>query len=194
MSGFERDTIQRFLELAGERLSGDWVIIGGCVPHLLGIGTRTTVDIDIAGPDEAGMGQAVILMEVAEALGLPVESVNPSGAFFLHNIPGWDKDLVEIHRGGTATFYVPNTTLFLLLKIKRLSEADLDDCLQVLQHTRAHAPPLDTAPLDTTRVIAEARRILAAGVSEGHRLRMETLLTALLQPRGHHPPGSEPDC
>ena len=44
MSGLDRQTLCRFLELAGERLEGDWVILGGTVPHLLGVGTRVTME------------------------------------------------------------------------------------------------------------------------------------------------------
>ena len=165
--------------LAGDRLTGDWVIIGGCVLHLLGLGQRVTFDIDVAGPGESGMDQAIPLMEIAEELGLPVESINQAGAFFLRRIDGWAKEIVAIHRGRTATFHVPNATLFLLLKIGRLTEADLSDCLQIIQHARSR-----DEPIDSERVVQSARRILAADVSEGHAARIDALLGSLGRPEG----------
>ncbi|MBF0443814.1 MAG: hypothetical protein HQK54_18040, partial [Oligoflexales bacterium] len=71
------ELIHSFLKLAGERLEGDWVILGGSVLPLLGINYRVTIDIDIGSclPD-VSQKQILILMEIAEKLGLPVESVN----------------------------------------------------------------------------------------------------------------------
>ena len=53
--------LRRFLDLAGERLRGNWVVIGGCVLPLRGVEHRTTLDIDIAGPDSAGMKDTLVL-------------------------------------------------------------------------------------------------------------------------------------
>jgi hypothetical protein len=170
----DQKTLRRFMELAGDRLSGDWVIIGGCVLHILGIGQRTTFDIDVAGPKEAGMDQAVTLMEIAEEMGLPVESINQAGAFFLQRIEAWEEQVVAIHRGETATFHVPSATLFLLLKLGRLTEADLSDCLRIIEHARER-----DEPIDSERVAESARRVLDGAVSEGHRKRIEALLAAL---------------
>ncbi len=174
MSVLDQETLRRFVELAGDRLTGDWVIIGGCVLHLLGIGQRTTFDIDVAGPKEAGMDQAVTLMELAEELGLPVEAINQAGAFFLRRIEAWEEEIVAIHRGETATFHVPSATLFLLLKLGRLTEADLSDCILILEHAREREEPVDAE-----RVAKFARRVLDGGVSDGHGKRIEVLLAAL---------------
>ena len=177
MRVLNQQTLQSFVELAGDRLTGDWVIIGGCVLHLLGLGKRITFDIDVAGPGESGMDQTILLMEIAEELGLPVESINQAGWFFLRRIEGWAKEIVVIHRGQTATFHVPNATLFLLLKLERLTESDLSDCLQIIEHARARHEPIDSE-----RVFESARRVLAADVSEGHAKRIEALLGCLRQP------------
>ena len=178
MRVLNQETLQSFVELAGDRLTGDWVIIGGCVLHLLGLGQRITFDIDVAGPDESGMDQTVPLMEIAEELGLPVESINQAGAFFLRRIEGWAKDIVVIHRGRTATFHVPNATLFLLLKLGRLTESDLSDCLQIIEHARAR-----NEPIHAERVFESARRVLAADVSGGHEERIGALLGSLRHPQ-----------
>ncbi len=48
-----------------------------------------------------------------------------------------------------GTIYRPTATLFLLLKLRRLSEQDLSDCLDLLRKVAA-----ESAPLDTARVLA----------------------------------------
>lgn len=130
--------MKRFLKIAGDRLEGDWVILGGAVLPSCGINSRITVDIDIAGPASATQKDSLILMEISESLGLPVETINQAGAFYLQKIPDWEGSLIKIHQGKSATFFRPNTKLFLLLKTVRLSESDLQDCLQLLTHDRKH--------------------------------------------------------
>ena len=65
MNVVDGSLLQRFLSLAGERLRGDWVVIGGCVLPLRGVEQRTTLDIDIAGPDTAGMSDTLLLFGIA---------------------------------------------------------------------------------------------------------------------------------
>lgn len=133
MSKIDQKKLNRFLQLAGLRLHGDWVVIGGSVLQLVGAGYRVTNDIDLAGPENATQKDSVILMEIAEELGLPVEAINQAGAFFLSKIPHWKKMSVLHYEGKNADFYRPNSTLFLLLKIPRLSESDLTDCLKFME-------------------------------------------------------------
>jgi hypothetical protein len=128
----DRDLLDHFLALAGERLAGDWVVIGGTVLPLLGAGHRVTIDIDIAGPEEAGMAETLALFGIAGELGLPPEAINQAATFFLHRVPGWRDRLVPVHQGSRARILVPDPTLFVLLKIGRLTEADLADCLAML--------------------------------------------------------------
>ena len=122
-----------FLELAGERLTGNWVVIGGSVMALIGAEYRVTNDIDLSGPITSTQKDTLILMEIAESLGLPIEAINQAGAFFLKQIPGWEKRLIEVHRGKGAIFFRPNATLYLQLKIRRFSETDLLDCMKMLE-------------------------------------------------------------
>jgi uncharacterized nucleotidyltransferase DUF6036 len=160
--------LQRFLSLAGERLRGDWVVIGGCVLPLRGVEHRATLDIDIAGPDTAGMSETLLLFGIAEELGLPVEAINQAGALFLRRVPDWESMLIEVHRGSTATIRVPDATLFLLLKLGRLSEVDLEDCLAMLKLVRDRGESFDAH-----RVRGRIRESMKGGVSEdmGKRLR-----------------------
>lgn len=125
--------LQRFLKLAGDRLEGDWVLLGGTVLPLLGISHRVTLDIDVVGPKSADNTQLLQLMTIAQELELPVEAINQAGTYFLYKIKNWEKELVLLHQGKKATFLRPNTTLFLLLKLSRLTESDLLDCLAFLK-------------------------------------------------------------
>jgi len=116
--------LRRFLKRAGERLRGEWVLIGGTLLPALGIEHRVTTDIELVGLGAGERRQGLALMAVAEELGLPVESVNPAGAHFLAKVPYSKRDLVPLHEGGSAVIYRPGATLYLLLKIRRLTESD----------------------------------------------------------------------
>lgn len=140
-------TLRKFLDQAGERLEGDWVIVGGSVIAFLGISERVTLDIDIAGLGEASQKHTVTLMEIARELGLPVEAINQAAAFFLERIPEWRSSLVEIHSGRKARFFRPDVNLYLKLKIARLSESDLSDCLHMLRFAQQHQESLRKSEL-----------------------------------------------
>jgi hypothetical protein len=173
VTALDAKVLRRFVELAGDRLEGDWVVIGGCVPHLLGLGVRTTLDIDVAGPPGSGPDQALALMEIAEELGLPVEAINLTGGFFLSKIEGWQQHVRVVHTGRSARVLVPDTTLFLLLKMARLTEADLDDCLLMVQWAREQGEPLDVA-----RITAAAKGH-AHKDSDAYRQRLQRLMGAI---------------
>jgi len=130
-------------------MSGWMSIVGPHLPALqvvlplLGARNRMTADIDVAGPDDAAMDQVVVLLEIARDLGLPAESVNQAGAYFVRGIDGWRDALVVLHEGPSATMHVPNATLFVLTKMERLTEADLDDCVAMLRRARTRGEPCD---------------------------------------------------
>lgn len=175
MSGIDRKLLRRFLTLASDRLRGDWVLMGGAVLPLLGIEQRVTFDIDVAGPRDAGADQLLALMEIAERLGLPVEAVNQAGAYFLQRIDGWEERLVPVHEGKLARFFRPDVTLFWLLKIARLTESDLADCLALLVYARGHGEQPDARRLKR-EIRMQTRR---KGTSPPKRERLATLLDAL---------------
>jgi len=166
--------LERFLKLAGERLRGDWVVIGGCVLPLRGVEHRVTLDIDVAGPERAGMKDTLLLLEIAEELGLPVEAINQAGALFLRRIPDWESNLIEIHRGPEAVIHVPDATLFLLLKINRLSEVDLDDCITMLDLARDRREPIDVDRV--TQRVTEALQSEPSSSRAQRLLRLQALL------------------
>ncbi len=172
-----KETLLKFIQKAEQRLQGDWVIIGGAVLPLLGVSQRATVDIDIAGPPESPQSETLVLMEIADELGLPVEAINQAGAFFLRRIKGWEKMLVplrSVNPEQTAVFFRPQVTLFVLLKMGRLSETDLQDCLVFMEFARRN-----DEHLDDVLVRKEAKRILAKNPPKEKRRRLEVLLDAL---------------
>ena len=93
MTDMSGAVLKRFVSLASQRLRGDWVVLGGAVLPLLGVEQRITLDIDIAGPETATNRETLELMNIADELDLPVESINQAAAFFLHRIPGWNDRL-----------------------------------------------------------------------------------------------------
>ena len=82
-------------------------------------------------------------MSLASSLGLPIESVNSAADYFVHRIPDWREQLEPLHRGSRSTIYRPTPTLFLLLKLARLSSQDLADCLALLERVRVQSLRLD---------------------------------------------------
>jgi len=167
----DSDTLRRFVELAGDRLQGDWLVIGGAVLPLLGVDHRTTVDIDLAGPDDAGNAQTITLMGIASELGLAPESINQAGAYFLRGVPGWSDDLVEFHRGSGATISLPNATLYLLLKVERLSEADVSDCAERIRLASRRRESIDVA-----RVMRRLDELSPDGSARDRIARVRSLL------------------
>jgi len=130
---FDKARIDALLAMASERLDGDWLLIGGAAAATWFAVARTTEDVDLVGL--AGTSaERLALMNLAIEAGLPVEAVNSAGDFFVRRIDGWRDELVPLVRGPRATIYRPNATLFLLLKIERLSAVDLDDCIALVAH------------------------------------------------------------
>ncbi len=79
----DTQVMKQFLALANSRLTGDGVIIGGTLLPLLGINHRVTVDIDIINLDfKNSVDQTIELMDIAQALNLPVETINQAGSYY----------------------------------------------------------------------------------------------------------------
>lgn len=133
---------------------------------------RVTEDLDLVAVSERG-DERLRLLDLAADLGLPVEALNSAADFFVYRIDGWRDDLEILHRGARGTVYRPSPTLFLLLKIRRLSFRDLDDCRSLLRRVRA-----DGLPLDRARVLAAIEALPPAGeapVSERRRELIEAI-------------------
>lgn len=145
MRSIDTERMARFVDLAARQLEGTWVILGGAVLPLLGAAHRVTMDIDVAGPADAPQAATLVLMEIAERLGLPPETINQAGAFFLRRIRGWEKHVVCVREGPRSMICRPDATLFILLKLPRLSEADLEDCLAFLRLAGENSEAVETA-------------------------------------------------
>jgi hypothetical protein len=52
---------------------------------------------------------------------------------------------VPLHRGTSAIVYRPSATLFILLKLERLTAVDLDDCLALMEHCETSGEAIDRA-------------------------------------------------
>lgn len=170
MSDLDRAAIERVVHAIGERLDGRWLLVGGAAIALWLDPRRLTEDVDIVSISPTG-GERLALLELAEALGLPIESVNSAADFFVRRIDGWDRDVELLHQGPRAAVYRPNATLMILTKVRRLSQRDLDDCELVLaaatrlEHERILAA-LASLPGTEDEALAERRERLRARLSE----------------------------
>jgi hypothetical protein len=143
-----RERLEELLTAVTERLDGDWLLIGGALVALWLEPRRVTEDVDLVSL--AGSGdQRLELMELAAAAGLSIEAVNSAADYFVRRIPGWEKEIELFRDGPKARVHRPSPTLFLLLKIGRLSDQDLADCRAMLTKARA-----DALALDAPRVLA----------------------------------------
>jgi hypothetical protein len=130
------NTLKTFLDRAANQLKGDWLIMGGTVLPLLGQPLRETMDIDIVRVSGKGENEDTLqLMRLAESLGLPPETINQAGAFFLSKMKYSKKDLVLLKEGKRGRIYRPSATFFLVLKIGRMSQSDLADCKELLNYS-----------------------------------------------------------
>lgn len=125
--------LEKLVEKALQKLQGDWVIIGGTVLPLVGVEYRVTVDIDMIPMQDKGNDSLLSLMELADAIDLPVETINSAGLFFLKKIPNWQKRLVLHKESKKCRIYRPNFDLYLELKISRFSESDESDIIAYLR-------------------------------------------------------------
>jgi hypothetical protein len=140
--------LEQLLTMMVDRLEGDWLLVGGALVALWLEPRRVTEDIDLVsltGSPE----QRYELMQLAAGAGLSIEAVNSAADFFVRRIPGWQQEIVPFRSGARARIYRPTPTLFLLLKVGRLSDQDLADCQALMARVRA-----DDLALDAGRVLA----------------------------------------
>ena len=138
----DRDQIEACVTAVTERLDGRWLLVGGSLVALELEPGRTTEDVDLVGM-EGTQAERFALMDLASDLGLPIETVNSAADFFVRRIPGWERELSILRAGPRATVYRPTPTLFVLLKVGRLSERDLKDCELALSRAEEEGSALD---------------------------------------------------
>lgn len=168
----DRARIDEILDAIAQRLPGEWLLVGGALVAIWLEPRRVTEDIDIIGMSGSS-SERLALMDLAVDLGLPVEVVNSAADFFVFRIPGWRTEIEVLRKGPHTTIYRPTPTLFLLLKIGRLSDRDLEDCRQLVRHARATAMPIDTARVDSTLAAISADDPRATHATELRKLLCE---------------------
>lgn len=140
----DRQRIEAVVHAVGDRLDGEWLLVGGGLVALWLQAGRTTEDVDLVGIGGPG-DRRLELFDLALDLGLPVEAVNTAADFFVERVPGWRDEIEVLYRGARGTVHRPSPTLFLLLKSGRLSARDLEDCLALLDKVDEESLPLDAA-------------------------------------------------
>ena len=141
---FDRSRIKALLAHAVEWLEGDWLLVGGALAAVWFRPERRTEDIDLVDFTDGNSGR-LRLLELAEREGIPVEALNSAADYFVRRVPDWKEQVEPWLRGSRATLWRPTPTLFLLLKVHRLSEADLQDCLLLVDHCAVEGLAVDTA-------------------------------------------------
>jgi hypothetical protein len=173
----DRARLDRVVSAIAERLPGDWLLVGGALVALWLEPRRTTEDVAILGLGGT-LEERMSLMSLAAELGLPVEALNSAADFFVRRIAGWREELELFRHGTRGRVYRPTVTLFVLLKLGRLSEQDLADCLAAIGHAKAQG-----SRFDAPRILA-ALTGLPPAAAAGLTRRREALRTALGQARG----------
>ncbi len=144
----DRAAVAALVDAAGRALTGEWLLVGGAAAAVWFDASRRTEDVDLIGL--AGTAEErIALMDFAVAAGLSPEVVNSAADYFVRRIPGWREAIEVLHRGPNATIYRPSPTLFLLLKIGRLSEKDLADCVELIAFARETGARIDLARVVT---------------------------------------------
>lgn len=135
--------LKNFLSRAVQTLDGEWLLVGGTLLPAVGIDIRSTADIDLLGLGPREASQQIELMNIAESLGLPVESVNQAAGFFLKKVGYKKADLIILERSKNATVYRPSAELYIKLKLGRFSETDFTDCEEYLKFCLRVSDPID---------------------------------------------------
>lgn len=159
---FDSRRIREILAEFGSEVEGEWLLLGGALVAVWLDDRRVTEDLDLI-PVRRVDDARDRLLDFAYRRGLPVESVNSAADFFVHRIPGWQEQLEEWMRTPHCTIYRPTPTLFLLLKIGRLSQQDLEDCLLLLDHCRGKGLAIDGQRVETA--LAALKSAPDAGVT-----------------------------
>jgi hypothetical protein len=164
--------LKRVVDKVSDQIAGDWLIIGGTVLPLVGIDYRVTVDVDLVSFLGADNQSLLDLMNIASELKLPVETINQAGAFFLQKIPRWQEKVVLVQAGKKGRVFRPNLHLFFELKLKRLSETDLQDCIEYFKWCKENKE-------QDKDVIALVKRELEKEDSREKENRLKKLLKAI---------------
>ena len=133
MTEISEKTYKTILSLSEKTLTGDWVILGGALLHLLGKNIRTTTDIDLVPISEAGNSSLTQTFELAERAGLEIGVINSAALHFLSKIPNYRDELILLREWKSGKIFRPNLYLFVVLKIERFTESDFLDISAMIE-------------------------------------------------------------
>ncbi|MBN2195973.1 MAG: hypothetical protein JW751_24360 [Polyangiaceae bacterium] len=134
--------LDAIVQAVADELPGDWLLVGGAAVALWLDPRRVTEDLDLIG-FQGTPAERWALMELGERQGLPVEAVNSAADFFVFRIADWRDHIVLLRTGAAGRVYRPDATLLIELKLGRLTEQDLADCLAAIAASFEPEPPLD---------------------------------------------------
>lgn len=123
--------MEKFFKITQKKLKGEWVLLGGSVLPAMGAHHRDTVDIDFMPIGDLSIQDQLRLFEVSEEIGLPIEAINSAASIFLHRIKNFKSELVPLAQSKQLTIYRPSLKLLIQLKMNRLSDSDLQDCIKM---------------------------------------------------------------
>lgn len=121
-----KDIISLYNELL-KNLSGDWILVGGGLLHVLGISDRETIDIDIVPVNDITNRDQLKIMDVAVKNGFPPEVINFSAEFFVKRENNWKNELVLLYENDNVRIFRPSVKFFRQMKEQRGTETDLLD-------------------------------------------------------------------
>ena len=174
MKNLDSALLKKFLLVAGEKLSGQWILVGGTLLPAVGVDARATVDIDLIGLGPAESAQTLELMTIAESLSLPVDTINQAAAFFLNKVGYREADLLLLHEGSNAKIFRPSIALYIKLKSARMTESDFIDCKNYFSFCEKNGDLVDKKIIATT-----IARALKKAASEEALARLQQLKRAL---------------
>jgi len=172
---------EQFLEIALTELSGEWIWIGGSLLHVLNISDRVTLDIDIVPRSKVTNNHTLILMEIAAKLGLPPETINMAGQFYLTKIKNWEEALVVLGQSESCTIYRPNATLFILMKLERLSESDRRDIDVMLEYAHHH-----NEAIDVEKIEASVQHLLSTDIPQNKATHYEEIRNLMRRTKANY--------
>ncbi|MEQ8765586.1 MAG: DUF6036 family nucleotidyltransferase [Planctomycetota bacterium] len=151
-----RQQIERVIRAVTDEIEADWLLVGGAAVALWYQESRSTEGVDLVEPSEAP-SHRLELLKTAAALDLPIEALNSAADFFVRIVQRWDEDIVLLRSGARGRLFRPSPTNFLIMKLARLSEQDLEDCRALLSSTEV------AGPLDRKRVLEALAALPEAG-------------------------------
>ncbi len=169
--------LKKIVARISDDIEGDWIIIGGTVLTLLGVNHRVTVDVDIISFSGTSNQNQLDLMNIADALKLPVETINQAGSFYLQKISGWQKMVILLRKGKKGSIFRPDLQLYFILKLGRLSISDMEDCLQYYKWSRKNEK------VSWARIESLVEKEMKKDVSAEKMIRLEKLLRVIQDKR-----------